>query len=70
MFYAIFGVCCILLFFFSFRPCCPACDILVPQPGIKPMPPAVEAWCLNHWIAREVPIFHIFKQKLEYNIGE
>ena len=28
---------------------CRACWILVPQPGIKPMPPAVEAWSLNHW---------------------
>ena len=29
--------------------------ILVPQPGIQPAPPAVEAWSLNHWAAREVP---------------
>ena len=27
-----------------------------PEPGIKPAPPAVEAWTLNHWTAREVPI--------------
>ena len=27
----------------------------LPQPGIKPMPPAVEAWSLNHWTTREVP---------------
>ena len=33
--------------------------ILVPQPGIEPMPPVVEAWGLNHWTAREVPA-HIF----------
>ena len=26
-----------------------ACEILVPQPGIKPTSPAVEAWSLNHW---------------------
>ena len=32
-----------------------ACKILVPQPGIKPMPPAVEAPSLNKWTAREVP---------------
>ena len=32
-----------------------ACGILVPQPGIKPAPPAVEAQSLNHWITREVP---------------
>ena len=28
---------------------------LVPQPGIELMPPALEAWSLNHWTAREVP---------------
>ena len=25
------------------------------QPGIKPVPPALEAQCLNHWTARKVP---------------
>ena len=29
--------------------------ILVPQPGLEPTPPAVEAWSLNHWTTREVP---------------
>ena len=33
-----------------------ACRISVPQPGIEPMPPAVEVWSLNHWTAREVPL--------------
>ena len=32
-----------------------ACVILVPQPGIDPAPPALQAWSLNHWITREVP---------------
>ena len=32
-----------------------ACRTLVPQPGIEPVPPAVEARSLNHWTAREVP---------------
>ena len=32
-----------------------ACGILVPQPGIKPALPAVEAQCLNHWTTEEVP---------------
>ena len=27
----------------------------LPQPGIKPMAPAVEAWSLNPWTTREVP---------------
>ena len=31
-----------------------ACGILVPTQGFKPMPPAVEAWSLNYWTAREV----------------
>jgi len=31
------------------------CGILVPQPGIEPMPSAVEAWMLNHWTTRVVP---------------
>ena len=34
-------------------PGCMARRILVPQPGIEPVLPAVEPWCLNHWIARE-----------------
>ena len=32
-----------------------ACRILVPWPGVEPMPPAVEAWLPDHWTAREVP---------------
>ena len=32
-----------------------ACGILVPQPGMVPMPPAVEVWGLNQRTAREVP---------------
>ena len=38
-------------FFFLATSCC----ILVPWPGIEPMPSAVKAWILNHWTAREVP---------------
>ena len=34
-----------------------ACGILTPQPGIEPMRPAVEVWSLNHWTAREIPLF-------------
>ena len=33
-----------------------AFGILVPRPGIEPVPPALEAWSLNHWTAREVPV--------------
>ena len=51
----------ISLFFFFFQfifcPHCEACGILVPRPGIEPIPPAVEARSLNHWTAREVLAF-------------
>ena len=33
-----------------------ACGVLVPQPGIKPTPPAVEVWSPNHWTTRQVPV--------------
>ena len=32
---------------------------LVPWPGIKPRPPALETWSLSRWITREVPPFRI-----------
>ena len=34
-----------------------ACGILVPQPGIEPVSPALEAWHCNHWTTKEVPYF-------------
>ena len=39
--------------------------ILVPWPGIEPMPPALGAWSLNHWTTREVP-FPNFKLFILY----
>ena len=30
------------------------CEILVPQPEVRHVPPVVRAWILNHWIARKV----------------
>ena len=36
------------------------CGILVPRPGIEPVPPAVEARSLNHWTAREVHTLHFY----------
>ena len=39
------------LFLFYFCPC----GILVPRPGMEPMPPTVEGWILNHWTPREIP---------------
>ena len=41
---------------FSFWLHLEACGILVPQPGIEPVFPAVEVWSPNHWTTREVPI--------------
>ena len=38
-----------------------ACGVLVPQLGIKPRPPAVEAQSPNRWIARKSTLLeHIF----------
>ena len=45
-------------FFFMFWLHHAACGILVPQPGIEPTPPALEAWTV-----REVPVFHILVLK-------
>ena len=39
---------------YLFWPRCMACEVLVPWPGIEPEPPALKAWSLNPWIAREV----------------
>ena len=39
------------------------CGILVPQPGIKPVPLAVEEQSLNYWTIREV-CFKIFNFSL------
>ena len=49
-----------IVLFFSFWPSPKACGILVPRPGIQPMPSAVKAWSPNHWTAREVPICWVF----------
>ena len=50
------GIPC-LMFFSFFWLCHAACGILDPQPGIEPMPLALEARSLSHWTAREVPMF-------------
>ena len=47
-------------FCFCFWPHSMACRILVPQPGIEPTPPAVEAWNLNHWTTKEIPVSSCF----------
>ena len=35
--------------------------MLSPLPEIKPVPPVVEAWSLNHWTTMEVPSYLHFK---------
>ena len=47
---------CPYKFFFIFWPHRMACGILVPQPEIQTLPPALEVWFLNHWTTREVHI--------------
>ena len=42
---------CFIIHFLALR----HVEILVPQPGIKPMPSPLEARSLNHWTTREVP---------------
>ena len=49
---------CVSLFFFV--PHRAACRILVPWPGIEPVPAAVEAQSRNHWTTREVPQVCLF----------
>ena len=46
---------CVCVWFFFFFFCCLTRGILIAQPGIKPTPPAVEPWSLNHYTTREVP---------------
>ena len=51
----------ILFYLFIFWLHRAACRILVPQPGIEPGLPAVEARSPHHWTAREFPV-NDFKQ--------
>ena len=41
--------------------CCAACGILVPQPGIKPSPLALQDRFLNHWTTKEVPNLLLYR---------
>ena len=43
-------------FIYLFNCACVACRIFVPWPGIKPRPPALGGWNLNHWATSEVPV--------------
>ena len=47
------SVCIYIYIFFFFGRA--AYGILIPRPGMEPVPPAIEAQSLNHWTTREVP---------------
>ena len=45
-----------------FWPCHLACEILVPQPGIEPMPSVVKGQSPNHWTTRELSKMQVFRE--------
>ena len=51
---------CFFVFVFVFLPHWAVCGVLVPQPGIEPLPVAVEEQSPNHWTTREVPVHVVF----------
>ena len=55
MLFFVFVFCFLFFFLQGFWPHRMACRILVPQPGIEPMPPAVEVRSPNHRTTREFP---------------
>ena len=58
-----------LYFFFFFNwPYHTTCGILVPQPGIKIVPSALEAQNLNHWATRERSQVCISLNKLAFTL--
>ena len=57
-----------ILFFYVFKFFL-ACGILVPWPGIKPTPPVLEAWNLNHWTTRKVLRILLRKYKKQKQWG-
>ena len=54
----------VFVFYFFGWPSCTACGILVPQPGMQAVPPAVGVWSLNHWTAWVVQYFVFLISKL------
>ena len=51
---------------FVFWPCCVACGILVPPPGIELEPSAVKAQSPDHWTAKKSPRNTVFHQTLVF----
>ena len=41
-------------------------QVLVPQPGIKPVVPALEVWSPNNWTTRKIPKYKCFLRLLIY----
>ena len=52
------------LFLFFGGTCDAVCGILVLHQGSNRCPPALEAWSLNHWAAREVPRWLLLLQSM------
>lgn len=50
-----------MIYLIFFWLCCVTCGFLVPQPGIKPVSPALGAWSPNPWTSKEVPLI-VFKR--------
>ena len=61
IYFILFWVFFVCLFVFLLH--CEAYGILVPWPGIEPVPPAVEALSLNHWTTREIPLSMYFRHR-------
>ena len=55
---------------FIYRPCCMACGILVPCPGMEPTPPAVEVWSRNHLTTRQSLLYTLFLLPLTTGSGD
>ena len=47
-----------------------ACGMLVPQTGIEPTAPALEAQNFNHWTTRKAPILLFWTNTFYYFFGE
>lgn len=54
---------CFYFLYFLLWPRHTAYRILLPRPGIDPVPPAVEVQSLNHWTSKEVPERRLLKKE-------
>ena len=65
LFYLYFNIKQILLVYLFIGRATWHTGILVPQPGIERLPPAVEARSPNHWTAREFPRYLLVWKKIK-----